>query len=339
MKNMFSIFCIIIIASFSFSCERRKNVKNEIVEEIIPWDTGFNNSWIGNYKSVGEEDYVVSFELNEDGAFKFVYGERLMTIYSGKYNNGFSKGETISSLNYNITNINILNFNEFECNISVDWILPSGRDRASYHLYKNGIIPLTEIEDYDEALVVFTDASLLANSLEMSIVANIKNNEIISYSIRFKGLSFTYYYFTISKDDFDNFRSNLEKAIEWDSIARSNNVEGFRRELPFSLSTNIAYKETRFPEATIKLDRKKDYSFQFNFVWRPSYIVSARTALEINARNYPDTFSYRDLLGISEIRNMYNNTTERNIRNGIDRERRRIQSETERKARETALFN
>jgi hypothetical protein len=98
------------------------------------WNVGFDNSWVGSYVSKPNADYIVGFTVRGDGTYILTYGSPNTTTYSGKYNKGFNQGVTNSPLNYTVTGIRVLRSDNESIALSVDWILPAGKDTERYEL-------------------------------------------------------------------------------------------------------------------------------------------------------------------------------------------------------------
>ena len=116
----------------------QSTVQESVPVETIPWDEGFNISWVGSYKSRSTADYAVVFDLSSDGTYKLVYGENanITTTYSGKYNRNFNSGNSQSRLNYRITGLQVSNFDATSITLRCSWRLPSGNDTETYVLYR-----------------------------------------------------------------------------------------------------------------------------------------------------------------------------------------------------------
>ncbi|MDR0474442.1 MAG: hypothetical protein LBH43_12315 [Treponema sp.] len=64
----------------------------------------------------------------------------------------------------------------------------------------------------------------------------------------------------------------MEKFLEWDSLARSNNVDAFEREIPINLlSNNITMLYYNDPISKTASDRsnRKNVTISFQFKWKP----------------------------------------------------------------------
>ncbi|MCL2800526.1 MAG: hypothetical protein FWD28_02035 [Treponema sp.] len=105
----------------------------------ISWNEGFNEKWAGTYLSTPDADYVAGFKLGIDGTYAFRYGSnpRMSTSYTGRYNRNFKNGVSSSGLNYKITGISVVGFDENAKNIrlAVDWDNPCGRHTDYFTLY------------------------------------------------------------------------------------------------------------------------------------------------------------------------------------------------------------
>jgi hypothetical protein len=101
------------------------------------WNEGFDTSWAGTYSSRPDDDYAVTFKIDNNGNYSFVYGTSFTTTYTGKYNRNFSNGTSKSQLNYKITGIRVAYFEEKKSiTITVYWVLPKGNNTESYVLYR-----------------------------------------------------------------------------------------------------------------------------------------------------------------------------------------------------------
>ena len=144
----------ILLMGIVLSCEVKKTPAQSTVQqsnsptqstvqeskpvETIPWDEGFNVSWVGSYKSRSTADYAVIFDLSSDGTYKLTYGENanIATTYSGKYNRNFNGGNSQSRLNYRVTGLQVTNFDDNSITLRCSWRLPSGNDTETYILYR-----------------------------------------------------------------------------------------------------------------------------------------------------------------------------------------------------------
>jgi hypothetical protein len=147
-------FIVILCMGIVLGCEAKKppvqssvqqsdlsaqpSVQEQKPVETIPWDEGFNVSWVGSYKSRATADYAVVFDLASDGAYKLTYGENvnIATTYSGKYNRSFNGGSSQSRLNQRITGLQVTNFDANSITLRSSWRLPSGNDTETYILYR-----------------------------------------------------------------------------------------------------------------------------------------------------------------------------------------------------------
>ena len=114
---------------------------------------------------------------------------------------------------------------------------------------------------------------------ELSIWANVVESNIISYFLYGDGLSTdmtrdtdTTYDIILSVEEFVKFREVLEKFIEWENLAKENNMDIFIRQIPISVSSKDVKWNRGWRTGNIKKFRmtKKEMLIDFSFFWRGS---------------------------------------------------------------------
>jgi hypothetical protein len=187
----------------------------------------------------------------------------------------------------------------------------------------------------------------------ISIYVTVKGDDIIGFSLRDNIAGFTsrnngLIYFDsieLSVQEFNTLKSVLEKTLEWDSVARKNDVDEFTKNIPFTIaSNNISWIPARNPgKHTIK--KGETLTLEFRFSWKPSYAEYARSALDINsntisASGSKETFSFsKKNMHRDEIELLLGNITDEKIQEAIKNGRVQQVEDEARKTRTEVLFN
>jgi len=143
--NISAIVIILLLFLPIFSSINKIDISNLDIGEFTGdyennsnnWDHGFNTAWAGTYLSRADADYYVRFQLGTNGRYAFRYGENYMlsTRYVGNYNGNFKNGISNSGLNYRITEIKVIGFDENLIRLAVDWDNPGGKHTDYFILY------------------------------------------------------------------------------------------------------------------------------------------------------------------------------------------------------------
>jgi hypothetical protein len=189
----------------------------------------------------------------------------------------------------------------------------------------------------------------------ISIYATVKGDDIIGFSLGGgahgsalrNNVLITFSSIELTLDDFNTFRSALEKALEWDSVARQNDVDRFSKDIPFTISSNNVSWATFDPSINHTIKKGETLTLKFIFSWTPSYIESRRSALHIDSNTINTsvsgssvTFRFRkDDMHLAEIELFLESITDEKIKDAIKNGRiQQIEDEARKKRTET-LFN
>jgi len=133
------------------------------------------------------------------------------------------------------------------------------------------------------------------SGIELSFFVNLYDGNISSFAIGSDNSSFVDLNERISVDsfrinldleNFNSFKEALNRFLQWDSLARENNMtEPFRREVPINvISNSVTWSRwvTDFTRNTFEV-HDFDFILSFNFRWTPSHIESYRGQFDIRS--------------------------------------------------------
>jgi hypothetical protein len=218
----------------------------------------------------------------------------------------------------------------------------------------SGLVHSDSVEE-DLPIESFLVYAQSVSSNPISIYVTVKGDDIVGFSLRDNIAGFalrnnvliTFSSIELTLGDFDIFRNALEKAMEWDSIARHNDVDGFRKNIPFEISSNNVSWTTFSNGVNHTIKRDETLTLQFTFSWTPIFLEWERGALNINSNTIHTSvpgsretfrFSTGDMR-ISEVELLLVNTSAEKIQEAIARGRIQKKEDEARKERTETLFN
>jgi hypothetical protein len=175
----------------------------------------------------------------------------------------------------------------------------------------------------------------------ISIYVSVKGNDIIGFSLRDSGvMGFnSKASIELTPNDFNIFKSALEKALEWDSIACQNDVDEFSKSIPFTISSNNVSWRSRstFVDCTIKKGEKLTLEFSFYNEFS-SYYLSIKSN-SINASGSKETFRFsKKDMERAETELLLESITNEKIQEAIKKGRiQKIEDEARKKRTETLV--
>jgi hypothetical protein len=214
-------------------------------------------------------------------------------------------------------------------------------------------------EEVKESFLVYemtVEERVRINMIEpISIYITVQGDDIIGFSLRDNIAGFTsrnnvlitFSSIELTTNDFSVFKQALEKALEWDLTASQNDVNEFRKKLPFEITSNNVSWTTMRDRVNHTMKEGETFTLEFTFSWTPSYIESARGALSINSNTIntsvpglEDTFRFsKSNMHRSEIELLLDRIADDKIQEAIVNGRiQQIEDKARRKRTET-LFN
>jgi len=176
---------------------------------------------------------------------------------------------------------------------------------------------------------------------------NLENNVVVSYTIGSDYVRNTFR-IVINHASFSNFRDALNRFVEWESIATSNNLtDGFRREIPVTVSSNNVrwYRFGVFsPRFSYKMADNATLLLRFYFNWSPGRIMEwERCLFEIRSNSVRlsnnDNFSFvKTRMPLIEVKHLLYNLSDERIQEGISQGRALIQEREEQRQLQDELF-
>ena len=130
-----------------------------------------------------------------------------------------------------------------------------------------------------ETLLIYRE-EITNNEPRLSILARVENDEIVKYILSNELFNGPYFVIEISERDFLNFKEALNKFLEWESIAAENNLAGFTREIPVTVtSNNVTWSWVN----TMIFTNQNSMTINFLFDWNPSRRAAYRALLNISS--------------------------------------------------------
>lgn len=174
------------------------------------------------------------------------------------------------------------------------------------------------------------------------IYVTVENDKIIGFSLRTDDLNYSSIELTMQ--DFKTLKNVFEKALEWNTIARQNDVNSFDKKIPFTISSsNVSwYQFVQDRHHTIQ--NGQILTLEFTFSWSPVYFAQGALSIKSNTINTSTpgsraTYLFsKNNIRQAEIELLLANITEEKIQEAIINGRIKKTEEEARKKRTETLF-